>query len=176
VSGRAVISAIGPDRPGIVNAIAAVVRELGLNIEDSRMTVLGGEFAILMSVAGDETAVIALEPRIATACAALGLVHLFRRTVERDRSRRGLPYRVRVRAMDHPGIVHEIAGFFSSRQINIEDLETETHPAAHTGTPIFDLSMRVQVPPGVQIRGLRAAFDAFCDERDLDGVLESPSD
>jgi glycine cleavage system transcriptional repressor len=169
---RAVISAIGPDRPGIVNAIAAIVRELGLNIDDSRMTVLGGEFAILMSVTGSEPAVTALEPRLVTVCEQLGLVHLFRPTIERDRTRPAIPYRVRVRAMDHPGIVHEIAGFFSSRQINIDDLNTETRPAAHTGTPIFDLTMRVQLPPDVQVRALRSAFEAFCDERDLDGVLD----
>jgi len=137
------------------------------------MTVLGGEFAILMSVTGGADAMSALEPRISATCGELGLVHLFRPTRERDRSRAGIPYRVRVRAMDHPGIVHEIAGFFSSRQINIDDLNTDTHPAAHTGTPIFELTMRVQVPPGVQVRGLRSAFEAFCDERDLDGVLES---
>jgi glycine cleavage system transcriptional repressor len=172
VTRRAVISAIGPDRPGIVNAIAAVVRELGLNIEDSRMTILGGEFAILMSVTGPERALALLEPRLARVCEDLGLVHLYRPTVDRDRTRPAIPYRVRVRAMDHPGIVHEVAGFFSSRQINIDDLHTVTTPAPHTGTPIFDLTLRVQIPPGMQVRALRSAFEAFCDERDLDGVLD----
>jgi glycine cleavage system transcriptional repressor len=171
---RAVISAIGPDRPGIVNAIAEVVRSLDLNIDDSRMTVLGGEFAILMSVTGAEHSMSTLEARIAETCRELGLVHLFRPTVERDRTLGGIPYRVRVRAMDHPGIVHEIAGFFSSRKINIDDLNTEVRPAAHTGTPIFELTMRVQIPSRVPVRALRSAFEDFCDERDLDGVLESP--
>lgn len=173
VDKRAVISAIGPDRPGIVNAIAEVIRGLGLNIDDSRMTVLGGEFAILMSVTGDAAAIAALEGAFATVCGTLGLVHLFRPTVERDRTRQGLPYRVRVRAMDQPGIVHEIAGFFSSRQMNIDDVTTETQHAAHTGTAIFNLLMRVQVPPGTPIRVLKSAFEDFCAEHDLDGVLEA---
>ncbi|MCZ6710963.1 MAG: glycine cleavage system protein R, partial [Gammaproteobacteria bacterium] len=47
---RAVISAIGRDRPGIVNELSQAVLDLDLSIEDSRMTVLGGEFAVLMSV------------------------------------------------------------------------------------------------------------------------------
>lgn len=170
---RAVISAIGKDRPGIVNALAALARNLDLNIDDSRMTVLGGEFAVLMSLTGAAASIDALERDLAALCTKLELGHIFRRTTDRDRSLRTLPYRVRVRAMDHPGIVHEIAGFFSARQINIEDLSTDTQPAPHTGTPIFSLTMRVEIPAAAQPRALRAAFEEFCAERDLDGSLET---
>lgn len=169
---RAVLSAIGEDRPGIVSALAAMVKELELNIDDSRMTVLGGEFAVLMSVAGADEAVVALEPRLAELCEQLGLAHLFRLTRDRTAAQ-GLPYRVRVKAMDHPGIVQRIAGFFSDRNINIEELKTETQHAAHTGTPIFNLEMTVHVPAGTGARALRQDFDAFCDERDLDGSLDA---
>ncbi len=44
---RAVISTIGRDRPGIVNELSETVFGLGVSIEDSRMTVLGGEFAVV---------------------------------------------------------------------------------------------------------------------------------
>ena len=49
---KAVISTIGHDRPGLVSDITAIATDLALNIEDSRMTVLGGEFAVLMAVEG----------------------------------------------------------------------------------------------------------------------------
>jgi len=166
---RVVISAIGQDRPGIVNDLAALIRDLGLNIEDSRMTVLGGEFAVLMSVAGSATAIAALRPRLEATCTALGLAHLYRPTRARRASGNSLPYQVTVTAMDHPGIVHDVAGFFSSRGINIEELTTQMEHAAHTGTPIFNLQMRVQVPAGTRIQALRTAFEEFCAERDLDG-------
>jgi glycine cleavage system transcriptional repressor len=169
---RAVISAVGEDRPGIVNDLTALIRELELNIDDSRMTVLGGEFAVLMSVAGEAEAIAALKPRLAALCQELGLAHLFRPTTERSAATQGLPYQVRVTAMDHPGIVQRIAGFFSARAINIEDLHTETQHAAHTGTPIFNLEMRIHVPAGTGTRALRQEFEEFCDERDLDGSLD----
>src|SRR4030095_516822 len=170
---RVVISAIGDDRPGIVNDLAAVIRALDLNIEDSRMTVLGGQFAEVMSVAGSEQSIDALGARLETTCTELGLVYLLRPTGERERSARTLPYAVSVVAMDHPGIVHDVAGFFSSRGINIEDLSTQMQHAAHTGAPIFNLEMRIQVPTEVRIHALRTAFEDFCAERDLDGKLDS---
>ncbi len=167
---RAVISTIGQDRPGMVNELTEIVHEFNLNIEDSRMTVLGGEFAVLMSVTGDDADLSALERALQRFCESANMAHLFRRTADR-KPEQSLPYRVRVVAMDHPGIVRGIAGFFSNRQINIRELETETERAAHTGTPIFNLTMTVEVPAGIKIARLRDEFEAFCEAGDLDGEL-----
>ncbi len=169
---RAVISAIGRDRPGIVNELSQAVLERNLNIEDSRMTVLGGEFAVLMSVTGDEASLATLEVTLEKLCEASGLAYLFRKTEARSTGH-ALPYLVRVVTMDHPGVVAGIAGFFSQRQINIRDLNTETERAPHTGTPIFNLRMTVEVPVEVKINELRGEFEAFCSDQDLDGSLEA---
>lgn len=170
---RAVISTIGRDRPGIVNQLSETVFGLGLSIEDSRMTVLGGEFAVLMSVVGDDAALTALDEKLTELAQASDLASLFRRTEDRPTSH-NIPYLVRVVAMDHPGIVHRIASFFSGRNINIRELETETERAPHTGTPIFNLSMTVEVPHGTKVAQLRNEFEAFCEEWDLDGTLNVP--
>jgi glycine cleavage system transcriptional repressor len=169
---RAVISTIGRDRPGIVNDLTETVSRLQLNIEDSRMAVLGGEFAVLMSVSGDAAALEELDQRLAEFARAADFAYLFRPTETRPPAP-SLPFEVRVVAMDHPGIVHGIAGFFSSRDINIRDLETVAEHAAHTGTPIFNLAMTVEVPPGVRIGQLRAEFESYCDDHDLDGSIAS---
>ena len=170
---RAVISTIGRDRPGLVNELSEAVFSCGASIEDSRMTVLGGEFAVLMSVVGDQTALEALNDRLTALADSGEVAYLFRTTSDREPSRY-LPYQVRVVAMDHPGIVHGIAGFFSSRNINIRDLETETERAPHTGTPIFNLHLTVEVPESLRVAQLRNEFADFCEQRDLDGSLSAP--
>lgn len=170
---KAVISTIGRDRPGVVNLVSEAVFEQGLSIDDSRMTVLGGEFAILMLVTGDDAALSALDAQLASLCEHNALAYLFRRTDERPPGR-VMPYRVRVVAMDHPGIVRSVAGFFSSRDLNIRELETETERAPHTGTPIFNLTLTVEIPHGTRVARLRQEFETFCEERDLDGALNVP--
>ncbi len=170
---RAVISTIGRDRPGLVHELTESVFSLGLSIEDSRMTVLGGEFAVLMSVAGDEKALQDLNDRLSEMARASDFAFLFRPTLDRTVGRT-LPYQVRVVAMDHPGIVHGIASFFSARNINIRELETDMEHAPHTGTPIFNLTMIVEIPHGSKVAHLRAEFEAFCEERNLDGTLSVP--
>ena len=168
---RAVIATIGEDRPGIVDAIAETVSDLNLSIEDSRMTVLGGEFAVLMSVAGGTLPLQRLETKLGKLAEKMDLAFLFRRTDGRDNVEGRVPYTVSVTAMDHPGIVHQVANFFSSQNINIYNLDTVTEPAPHTGTPIFSLVMEVEVPPEIRIVELRDSFFYFCDDNDLDGEL-----
>lgn len=168
---RAVISTIGHDRPGLVDDLATLVHDLNLSIEDSRMTVLGGEFAVLMSVTGGDLPLKRLETKLAQLANDIGLAYLFRRTGEREDVQGRVPYTVSVTAMDHPGIVHKVASFFSSRDINIHNLDTVTERAPHTGTPIFSLVMEVEVPPDTRIAELRDAFFYFCDDHDLDAEL-----
>lgn len=167
-----VISALGEDRPGIVNALTRQVSDLGGNIVDSRMTRLGGEFAVLMMVAGSWDTIAKVEAALPGLQKELDLTLISRRTGEREPEPAGLPYTVEVFALDHPGIVHQLAGFFSSRGINIQDLYTDSHPAAHTGSPVFTASLTIHVPEGVHISRLREEFLDFCDSLNLDAVLE----
>ena len=52
-----VVSALGADRPGIANELATAAASCGCNIVDSRMAVLGGEFAVIMLITGSWNAV-----------------------------------------------------------------------------------------------------------------------
>lgn len=168
-----VISALGKDRPGIVNLLTAPVTDSGCNILDSRMTVLGGEFAIMMLVEGSWSAIAKLEGQMSGAQDKLGLTIIHKRTTERpDEPQPGLPYSVNVVALDHPGIVNQLAKFFSSRNINIQECYTDSYQAAHTGTPMFTANLTVNIPPHVHIAALREEFLDFCDSLNLDAIFE----
>ena len=117
-----VISALGQDCPGIVRNLTRPITELGANILDSRMTILGGEFAILMMVEGGWDTIAKLEAQLPAIEQKLGLTVLSKRTTSQRQETDTLPYAINVIALDHPGIVNQLAEFFSNRQINIQDL------------------------------------------------------
>lgn len=167
-----VLSALGNDRPGIVDRLTKVILDYDCNIIDSRMTVLGGEFAILMLVEGNWNTLAKLENCLPDLQHSLGLTVISRRTEERHTETAVMPYLVEVVALDHPGIVHSLASFFSQRNINIEDLITSSYPAAHTGAQMFSVHMSIGVPGDIHIASLRDEFMDFCDSLNLDGVLE----
>lgn len=167
-----VISALTEDRPGIVDQLAKAAKENACNIMDSRMSVMGGEFAILMMVSGEESAIAQMENAIPDLSKQLDLSCICRRTSERAPGQKLLPYKVDVVALDNLGIVHEIASFFSEQSINIENMDTEAYSAPHTGSPMFALNMIVQIPANITIATLKDQFIDFCDDRNLDGALE----
>ncbi|MHB8534779.1 MAG: glycine cleavage system transcriptional repressor [Sulfuricaulis sp.] len=167
-----VISALGKDRPGIVNQLSKTILDSGCNIEDSRMTVLGGEFALILMVSGHWGAITRLERQLPLVEKKIDLTILARHTESRAGAQDRVPYTVDVVAMDHPGIVNDVADFFASREINVEEMSTWTYAAAHTATPMFALNLTVSVPSSVHIGRLRDEFTAFCDNLNLDATLE----
>jgi glycine cleavage system transcriptional repressor len=167
-----VISALGLDRPGLVNELSRCVLENGCNIADSRMTVLGGDFAVILLVTGNWNAVAKLEDQMPQLAERMGMTITCRRTAYREPRRDLLPYAVDVVALDNPGIVHNLASFFSSRNINIQDLTTTNYAAAHTGTSMFSVHILVDIPAQIHIATLRDEFMDFCDQLNLDAIIE----
>ncbi|MBF0218106.1 MAG: glycine cleavage system protein R [Gammaproteobacteria bacterium] len=165
-----VISALSHDRPGIVDALTKPIRETGGNILDSRMTVLGGEFAALMLVEGGWDTIARLEKLLPAL--GNGMQVMTRRTEGQVEQEAALPYMVNVIALDHPGIVNDLAGFFAEREINIFNLETDSYNAPHTGSLMFTANMTVSIPASFSIVQLRNEFLEFCDSLNLDAILE----
>jgi glycine cleavage system transcriptional repressor len=165
-------SAIGNDRTGLVYDLTRVVVDCGGNVLESRMTALGNEFAVLMLVAGNWHTLAKLEGELAKLGESSGLTVVSRRTEIRPPRTDMVSYTVDVVCLDQPGVLHSLAGFFSSRGIDIGDISTRTYNAAHTGAPMFSLYMVVHVPTRIHVAALREEFMDVCDHLNLDAILE----
>ena len=168
-----VISALGKDKPGIVNELSKTILAQDGNIAESKMTVLGGEFAMMLLVIGTQESIDNILSKLEETGEKLNLTLIAKDTQAQEQDQKRLPYQVKVVSMDHPGIVHNISDFLSSRDLNIEEVETKTYPAAHTGTPMFSLDMTISIPVDSSVRNLRDEFVTFCDDLNLDASLES---
>ncbi len=171
MTAKLVISALGKDRPGIVDELSNIIYQQQLNIEDSRMTVLGGEFAVLLLVSGEQSSINALQSQLPDIEHKLQMSLIAKTTTETGNNENAVPYAVEVAALDNPGIVNSIASFFSSRNINIVNCETERYAAPHTGSPMFALHMTIGLPAETNIAQLREAFMQTCDDLNLDAEL-----
>ena len=167
-----VLSAIGTDRTGIVQDISKVVLACGGNIEESRMTTLGAEFATLMLVSGNWHTLDKLERDLQKLGKDDDLTVTVRRTDARPTKNDRMPYAVDVVSLDTPGIVFSLASFFASRNIEIADVATRRYAAAHTGAPMFAVQMAVNIPSSVNLAQLRDEFLELCDRLNLDAILE----
>jgi len=163
-----VITAIGDDRPGIVNELTEVLLNAGLNIEDSRMSVLGGEFAVMLLVTGNDASIDSITQQTDSLSASLNLNVLIKATTSGNNNDDFARYEIKVEGMDNPGIVHKLARYLSQHNINIVNMQTDCSHAPHTGTPMFTVNMLVDIPAGQIMEQVENDFAALCDELSMD--------
>ena len=167
-----VLSAVGTDRPGVVKEISKAVLDGGGNIEESRMTSLGAEFAVLMLISGNWHTPAKLEKSLENLSKTHNLVINIKKTGARKPHEDCIPYGVDVVCLDQPGIVFHLSDFFASREIEISDLLTRRYAAPHTGAPMFSIQMTISIPASAPIAQLRDDFHDLCEQLNLDSILE----
>lgn len=166
------VTATGEDRLGLVERLTGKLADSGCNIEESRMAVLGGEFAQFMLVTGPWHALSKLETQLPAFAEQIGLTIHCQRTRKQEKKLTSAPYSVELTALDQPGIVRNLAAFFARQGINIEELQTSTYAAPHTGAPMLNMVMTVGIRSNVHIPTLRGDFLDYCDDLNLDATFE----
>ncbi len=165
-----VLSALGPDRPGLVAEVTDYLSAHGANVEDSRMAVLGAEFGMMILVSGTREQLAVVGRDIGDLRGSTGLDITLRPTKSPYEHRRApvIPCIVVADAFDREGIVRSIARALRESGANIVSLETTTYEAPVTGSPLFRMEARVDLPKELTITKLRAALAPVADEENLD--------
>jgi glycine cleavage system regulatory protein len=153
-----VLTLIGTDRPGLVEAVAEPIAAHGGNWLESRMAHLAGQFAGVLRVeVPDDRA-----PALVEALRGLEQRGLHLAVVAGPRpppkSERRLLV-VDLVGLDRPGLVREISHVLAERGVNIEELVTDRSTAAMSGELLFRSRARVAVPPQVDAAELRARLE-----------------
>ncbi len=147
-----VLTAIGDDHLGLVDALSGVIADHGGNWEKSHMAHLGGKFAgiVMVSVPDDRA-----EGLIAN-LAPLETQGLLDITAELSppstASQGGSRLSVDLVGLDHPGIVHDISHALAVRGVSIEELESETSSAPMGGGNLFRARLIVELPTRVSVQ------------------------
>jgi glycine cleavage system transcriptional repressor len=167
-----VITVLGKNTTRLVEQFTRAVKDCGCNISDCRMAALGEEFAMILMVSGTWDSIAKMEDMLPRLEDRLNLSIRSARTQLQPPDRPLMPYAIDVVSYDHIGVVHDITKFIANNNISIQALYTNTYRAAHTGTPMFSLHMTVNIPTDVSIAALRGEFMDFCDQLNLDAIME----
>jgi glycine cleavage system transcriptional repressor len=163
-----ILVAVGPDNVGLVEKISEFIAQRGCNIEDSKMAVFLGEFALILLITGDERHLTDIANSTEQLSAQTGLHIWAKRPSTKKSPAPSLPYRLVASCMDHPGVVHRISTTLSKQGVNIESMETQTYDAPVSGTPIFRMEAIISVPARMSINNLRSLFANIEREENID--------
>ena len=168
-----IVTAMGPDRPGLVGDLTGILLEAGLNVADSRMVNLRGQFALVLLAEGSSPAIAQGRGLLEERAAKLGLRVFFGDASEANAAvSRGLPFRLKSYSVDQKGIVFRVSDLLRKHGANIEELETRLESAAFAGSPIFTLELLFKAPENTRVSQLKRELGALCDELNCDIDLE----
>ncbi|MBX3139115.1 hypothetical protein KF707_23015 [Candidatus Obscuribacterales bacterium] len=169
MSTNIVLTGVGRDRVGIVAELSQVLFEFGCNLLDSSMTLLRGEFAVILMAQLPEThSLDQLKERLGHAEGALGMNVFVRELSDAsldDYEDAGLPFIVSVYGGDKPGIVAGITKELSRIGANITDVETKKTKAEK---PIFMMILEITLPESVSEQQLRDELGRVSKELGVD--------
>jgi glycine cleavage system transcriptional repressor len=160
---------VGEDRPGIVARLTEVLVKHDANLEESRMAILGGEFAAIVLISAPESKFENLKKDLA-ALHSEGILVTHKGTQPQGSERfAGYSwYRLSLAGADHEGIVFKVAQMLRERSINIQSMETGVVPAPETAKPLFKMEATIAVPSSIRKAELEKELTRISEEELVD--------
>jgi len=159
------ITVLGHDRPGIIAETTGCLADLGLNLEDSTMTLLRGHFAMMLICAGSPGAA-----EIETALAPLAqdgtlTVTVREVPVEQPGFSDGTPWVLTVHGGDRAGIVSSVVTEVARVGGNITDLTTRL------AGELYLLIAEIDLPASVDVTAVEAAIRSVASDLGVGATL-----
>lgn len=169
-----VLTVIGPDRTGLVEALAAIVAQHDANWLESRLARLAGKFAGVLRVD------VPTE-RIAELTEALnrlrdrGLNVVVETTTDPEAEATPRTLLLNLIGHDRPGIVRDISHALAHRGVNVIEFHTQVVSAPMTGEPLFKATATLHAAAETPLDELRDTLDKIANDMDLDLTLDEPA-
>jgi len=157
-----VLTVIGEDRPGLVEAIAQVIMDNSGNWLESSMSQLAGKFAGILRVSVKNEKADNLVSALNNLSQNLKVV-IERVDVEQENLASQL-IELTLVGNDRPGIIREISGALNTLSVNFEQLTTECTPAPMSGDVLFKAIANLTLPRNLDIDVLREDLEKLTDD------------
>jgi glycine cleavage system regulatory protein len=158
-----VITILGDDRAGLVDALSGAISRHGGNWERSQMIELAGKFAgvVLVKIAPSKADALRAELDQIEASGLLN-IELETATVEADDATKH-QFDVEITGQDYPGIVYEISHALAQNGVNLEEFSSEVVPAP-MGGEMFKASAVVKAPESTELADLQDIIEAVATD------------
>ena len=120
-----VVTAVGTDRPGIVNELTKIVTQTHCNIVDSRLAVFGNEFTLILLLSGDWNAITRFETDLSVRSAQLELITFMKRTSEHQLVSYEGQISVKLDGKDAPGCIGQFTEYLATKNIDLCSFRTK---------------------------------------------------
>ena len=95
-----------------------------------------------------------------------------RRKKDKEKEKDYLPYSLETISLDRDNVIESITSFLFDRDIGIEEISGSSYQAAYIQSTVFSTKFIILVPSQLSLLNLREEFLDFCDQLNIDAILE----
>jgi glycine cleavage system regulatory protein len=171
-----VLTFIGEDKPGVVNAISEKIAACGGTWLESRLAHLAGEFAGILMIGVSEERIDELTAALRV-LETTGLRIAVKRSLPRAVQKDGATLELNLVGHERPGIVRDVTQALTDLGVNIEEFSSEIESAPFTGAELFRAKARLHVPDDIANEHVQKTIERLAAEIMVDlTVSEGPSE
>ena len=170
-----VLTVIGPDRPGLVEALSKTIADHDANWLESRMARLAGKFAGVLCIDAPKDQGQPLAEALNNLRGA-GLTITIESSDGPISPSTTQPLILNLIGHDRPGIVRDVSRALAQRSVNVVEFHTQVVSAAMTGDPLFKATAQLLAPTETNLDELRDALDQLANDLALDLTLTADTE
>lgn len=166
------ITILGNNQLNFVTDILAAIRDSKCNIIEIRSSRLALSTAAYLLIQGNWNQIAKFETALETIQKRSEIkVHTFR-PEPKAKGRDFVPYSLETLSLDRDNVIESITTFLDDREIEVEEITGSSYQAPYIQTSVFSTRFIILIPPELRLLSLREEFLDFCDQLNIDAILE----
>jgi glycine cleavage system transcriptional repressor len=166
------ITALGNIQTNFIAEILPAIRDCKCTILEIRLSRLAQSTAAYLLIQGNWNQVAKLENTLDSLQKRLEIkIHTFRPD-QKDKGKDCIPYSLETISLDRDNVTESITSFLFDREIEIEEITGSCYQAPYIQTSVFSTKFVILIPPQLHLLSLREEFLEFCDQANIDAILE----
>jgi len=159
---------MGPQHPDLVDLVTRTLAEAHASVLDTRMTILGGEFAMLVHLAVEGRHHRALEVGLEELSYRFGLRLMVQVTSGPVSRAAGTLLEVEAQGVDREGLVRALTACLTEHGGQVEELEARVPSPQGPAVPLATLRVRVRIRQDAHLEAVEEGLQELAVARNLE--------
>lgn len=154
-----VLTAIGKDKTGLVSELTGLVDECKCNIIDSKMALFGGEFSMIMLLAGDSPSLSQLEMRLPQLAVQLNLLTMMKRTTAHNGANKP-QFMLLLEGPDQAGTIKALTSYLAENSVHVRSLKSAAK--LNQQQPWQSAEIIIELNDSTELMAFSQGFEKVC--------------
>ncbi len=166
------ITVLSTKTPHYIGEVLTAITNCNCNVVELRNSQLADASAAYFLIEGNWNHIAKLEGLLEAMQTRLDVQFSTLRPEGRQNANETIPYSLETISMYRRDVILDITSFLLTRNVGIEEVSASRYPAQYCQSPVLSTRFIVALPSNIHLLSFREEFLDFCDNLNVDAILE----